>query len=180
MKFTEERLDRNKHFVIVGDFCCGADDPLDVFLSDNSFDYDEHKLGNTYLLFETNSNTLLAFYTIKANGIQIYDTETNEYNAIPVIEIARIAVHHEFQNSGIGKMLFYDYILPKIKDVSEKIAVSAIMVFVESHNETGINFYKSIGFKKPDENVQKYISETFNEKCDLYVVSLSNAENKII
>lgn len=177
MNFTEERLNREKHFIAVGDFCCGADDSLNLFLSDNSFDYDEHKLGNTYLLFESTSNTLLAFYTIKANGIQIYDTETNEYNAIPVIEVARIAVHHDFQNSGIGKMLFYDYILPKIKDVSEKIAVSAIMVFVEAHNETGIKFYKSIGFKKPDEIVQRYISETFNEKCDLYIASLSNAEN---
>lgn len=34
MVYCEERLDEEKHFVSVGDFCCGADDPLNLFLTD--------------------------------------------------------------------------------------------------------------------------------------------------
>lgn len=172
MSYIEERLDEEKHFSIVGDFCCGADDPLNIFLSDNSFDYHNNVYGTTYLLRDSDSGDILAFYTIKANGIQTYDSETNEYNAEPVIEIARIAVSFDFQNVGLGKLLFYDYIMPRINIVKNEIAVRAIIVFVESDNEQGLCFYKSLGFKKVDEIVQQCIDETFNEECDLYVLSL--------
>ncbi len=112
----------------------------------------------------------MAFYTIKANGIQTY--YNNEYNSVPVIEIARIAVQYEFQNNGIGKKLFYDYIMPRIKDVERLIAIKAIIVFVEQENEQGVKFYKSIGFEKADPIVQNSIYESFNEECDLYVLSM--------
>lgn len=66
--------------------------------------------------------------------------------------------------------------MPKINIVRKEIAVRAIIVFVESDNEHGLHFYKSLGFKKADEIVQKCIGETFNEKCDLYVLSLLENE----
>lgn len=172
MKYIEEKIDRKKHFEVVGNFQCGADDPLDRFLTDCSFQYDEKRLGITYLFFEEEDHTLLAFYTIKTNAIQTFDTDTKEYNALPMIEIARIAVAHEFQASGIGKMLFFEYILPKVKIISSLVAVYGLIVFVEKYNINGIKFYKSLGFQKADNSVQNTISETFNEECDLYVLKL--------
>lgn len=171
MRYCEERLDKDKHFITVGDFKSGADEPLDIFLSDFSFEYDEDGYGNTYILKDGNSNTIMGFYTIKANGIQTYDSDSREYNSMPVVEIARIAVDYSLQGSGLGKKMFYDYILPKVQKVKNIIAVKAIIVFVEPHNKKGIAFYKSLGFVKADDVVQKTIDESFNEKCDLYVLS---------
>ena len=172
MEYTEEKIDIEKHFRIVGDFCCGADDPLNSFLTDKSFDYDENKLGVTYLIFNKDKSTLLGFYTIKTNAIQTIDDDTGEYNALPMIEIARIAVQHEFQSNGIGRRIFFDYIFPKVKQVGSLVAVYGLMVFVDPYNEKGIKFYESIGLKKADSSIQKMIGETFNEKCDLYVASI--------
>ncbi len=174
MFLVEEHLDRARHFQIVGDFCCGADDPLNVFLSDNSFEYDEERYGRTNLIMDKDSETLLAFYTIKVNGIQTYDSEQREYNLVPAFEIARIAVEYDFQQNGLGKKIFYDYILPKIQQVGEMVAVRAVIVFVEPENEGGIAFYKSLGFIKASEDVQSCIAESFNEECDLYVLEVSN------
>lgn len=38
--YAEEILDEESllHFQLVGNFCCGADDPLNTFLSDDSFE----------------------------------------------------------------------------------------------------------------------------------------------
>lgn len=168
----EERLDKEKHFVTVGEFKSGADEPLDVFLSDYAFEYDEEQYGKTYILTRRGNDTIMAFYTIKANGIQVCDANNLGYNSMPVIEIARIAVNHSLQGRGLGKRLFYDYILPKVQKVKEIIAVKAITAFVESNNGKGIRFYKSLGFVKADDIVQKTIGESFNDKCDLYVLSL--------
>ncbi len=180
MKYIEERLDREKHFNIVVDFQCGADDPLNLFLSDDSFDYDEERYGLTYLLRDADTGIILAFYTIKANGVQTYSSENKEYNAVPVIEIARIAVEYELQHTGVGRKLFYEYILPKIRQVEELIAVRAIIVFVDPDNEDGIGFYRSLGFEKAAADVQQKIDESFNENCDLYVLELKDDDERRI
>lgn len=114
---------------------------------------------------------ILAFYTIKANGLQTYTVE-NEYNAVPVVEIARLAVGFKFQHIGVGRKLFYEYILPKIREVASLIAVRWIVVFVEPDNIGGIRFYESLGFKKAEKEVQQRVCESFNECCDLYILEL--------
>ena len=111
---NEEKLSSEKHFKSVGDFCCGADSPLDIFLSSQAFKYDEQIYGITYILTASKDESeILGFYTLKTSGIQV--EEDGEYNSIPVIEIARIALHYTLQGQGIGKYVFYTYILPKIE-----------------------------------------------------------------
>ena len=172
MKYIEERINKERHFVEVGNFSCGADDPLDLFLSDMSFEYDEESYGSTYLLKDEKSGLILAFYTIKTNGIQTYDPDKNEYNSIPVIEIARIAVGYDYQGIGLGSEMFYEYILPKVTQVKNLVAVKAIIVFVEPENLQGIHFYKSLGFERASQEIQNSISDSFNENCDLYLLLL--------
>lgn len=175
MRLIEERLSREAHFLKVADFCCGADNPLDGFLSDEAFEYDENHYGNTYVLkLPGESEEILGFYTLKASGIQI--EKDGEYISIPVIEIARIAMCHEIQGLGIGKYVFYEHIMPKILKVAELVAVKAVIAFVESEDEQAIGFYRSVGMRKAPDMVQKEIEDSFNEECDLYIASLDGTE----
>lgn len=175
-QYKEELLSKEslRHFMLVGDFCCGADNPLNTFLSDDAFDYAEEKQGHTYILMDNEYTCILAFYTIKANAIHTFNIDTNEYMALPVVEIARIAVYFDFQGNGLGKILFYDYIIPKIKKVSKIIAIYGIIVFVESENGQGIQFYNSLGFKRANNEIQKAVGDSYNEKCELYVLKLDD------
>ena len=116
---------------------------------------------------------ILAFYTIKANAIHTFNVYTNEYIALPVVEIARIAVEFDFQGNGLGKIVFYDYIMPKIREVSKIIAIYGTIVFVESENKQGIQFYNSLGFKRANNETQKAVGDSYNEKCELYVLELT-------
>ncbi len=143
-----------------------------MFLSDDAFDYADQRQGKTYVLMDKEQTEILAFYTIKANAIHTYDPDTHEYLALPVVEIARIAVGFEFQGHGLGKILFYDYILPKIKEAADILAVYGIIVFVEESNWNGIKFYTSLGFKKANDETQRAIGDSYNEKCQLYVLRL--------
>ena len=175
---NEERINEEKHFVILGNFVCGADDPLDRFLSDNAIEYDCQKMGNTYLIVE--GDEILAFYTIRVNGIQIQTEKDgcNEFEVLPMLEIARFAVNHDYQGHGLGKYVFYEKVLPKAIQISKIAAVQGIMAFVEPHNKRAITFYERVGFCPADSSVQKSITDIFNEECNLYVVSLEKAINK--
>ena len=79
---------------------------------------------------------------------------------------------YPLQGLGLGKILFYDYILPKIKAVADIIAVYGIIVFAEEDNQNGIKFYSSLGFKKANDETQHAIGDSYNEKCQLYVLGL--------
>lgn len=172
----EEHIDEEKHFRILGDFVCGADDPLDTFLSDKAISYDNEKLGRTYLVME--EGVIIAFYTLKTNGLQIKD-DNNELEVIPMIEISRIAVLSDLQGNGLGKKVFYELILTKVETICKSAAVRGIMAFVEKENENGIAFYKSVGFEKAESVVNDAVhSDAFNEGCDLYVVSLEKLMQK--
>ena len=78
------------------------------------------------------------------------------------------------RGNGLGKILFYDYIIPKIKKVSKIIAIYGIIVFVESENDQGIQFYNSLGFKRANNEIQKAVGDSYNEKCELYVLKLDD------
>ncbi len=172
----ENKLTRERHFISVGDFNCGPDNPLNTFISDDAFRYAESRHGITYVLtMPENPNQILGFYTLKSSGIQVYDADNNEFNSTPAVEISRIAVQYDIQQQGIGKYIFYTFILPKIKKVSEIIAVKVIIAFVEPDDEQAVHFYNSLGFEKATDVVQKEIADSFNNECDLYIVSLGDA-----
>lgn len=176
LNLREEHIDEEKHFRKLGDFICGADDPLNTFLSDNAISYDNAKLGRTYLVLE--EDEIIAFYTLKTNGLQIKD-DNNELEVIPMIEISRIAVANDLQSAGLGKKVFYELILDKVKTICALVAVKGIMAFVEKENEKGIAFYKSVGFERAESVVNDAVhSDSFNEGCDLYVVSLDKLMQK--
>ena len=178
LHLNEERINEEKHFLILGNFTCGADDPLNGFLSDSAIEYDSKKMGHTYLIIE--DNEILGFYTIRVNGIQIQTEKDGciEYEVLPMLEIARFAVNFEFQGHGLGKNIFYEKVLPKAIHISEIVAVQGIMVFVEKYNNQAIEFYKRIGFSPADDSVQQSITDMFNEECSLYLVSLEEAKKK--
>ena len=71
----------------------------------------------------------------------------------------------------MGTKVFNENILPKIEVVSSNIAIYGIMVFVLPDDEKAIGFYKSLGFIKAGDDVQKNIDH-FNEDCELYILKL--------
>lgn len=174
MEYYEERLDEEKHFLLVDGFCCGGENNLGLFLTDQSFAYDKDRLGHTYIIREKETGEVLAFYTIKTNGIQAILTEDREQETMPMIEVARIAVQYQYQGNGFGKMVFRKLIYPKIKEVEKLVAVKAIMAFVEKEDEKAVGFYKSLGFTEADEKVQQVIADAYSTECELYILYIEN------
>lgn len=172
--YVEELIDRDSilHFTLTGDFCCGADDPLNIFLSDQAFDYNDSKQGKTYLIMDAERTMIICYYTLKANAVHSFNITDNVFVALPVIEISRIAVECDFQGQSLGKIFFTDFILPKILEVAKIIGVYGIIAFVDADNYNAIRFYTSLGFQESNSTIQNAINDSFNEDCKLYLLIL--------
>lgn len=187
---SEERLSDDEHFRLVSDFCCGTNESLDNFLKSEAFEYNRDGQGNTYLLRLKETEEIVGYYTLKSNAIQAYNEEQERIEALPSIEIARLAVQYKFQKNGFGRFIFTYYIIPKINKVKDIIGLNTVMVFVDDdYNEEVPNeedrvkyFYTKLGFKLAEDEVQRFIIDDYNEGCKLMYMStegFNNIENEI-
>lgn len=169
--YKEERIDLDKHFIILGEFNCGTYEPLNEFVGNEAFSYDRDGLGNTYIVYDDKDNILL-YYTLRANSI----LWQGEY--IPLVELSRLAVQYEYQRRGHGNRCFFTNILKKVLDVRECIGVAGILVFAETPE--ALNFYDSIGFKdfgiydKDGKNEMLITDDGFNDKCHVLVLGVQD------
>lgn len=167
----DERLDDSIETIrAVGEFQCGGDNPLDVFLKSEAFKYNRDGYGNTYLV-KNDKNEIIAYYTLKANGIQMQNSE-GTVDSVSSIELARFAVDHKFQSKGYGRLIFTYMIMPKIIEVSEIVGVNTVIVFVDEYNKHGIRFYHRLGFGLANDRIKNYIEEEFSKKCNIMYVSM--------
>ncbi len=155
----------------VEEFLCGVDDPLNVFLKSEAFRYNRNGHGNTYLV-KNDMGQIIAYYTLKANAIQMENNDDGRIESISSIELARFAVDHRYQNKGYGSLIFTYMILPKIIEVSNIIGINTLIVFVDVENTRAINFYKKLGFGLAAEEIKNYIEEEFSKKCNIMYVSM--------
>lgn len=174
---SEEQFEMISKFSC-GDMIMGEEEPLDVFLKYNAYNHDEDSLGNTYLIIDKEFNEIIAYYTLRCNSYQIVDKVSKTIEAIPTIEIARLAVDKSCQNNKWGTAILGHYICSKIKKIATMAAVNCIMVFVNGDDERAIHFYEKFGFQLAGEEIQNYISDSFNNGCGckLMNVALSNME----
>jgi GNAT superfamily N-acetyltransferase len=112
------------------------------FAGQNQF---RHYIGSTYIALS--ENIIAGYATISPNQITAQILHDNikkhlpEY-PLPILRIARLAVHKTFQGHGIGKLL-----LKSMLEIALKLrdTVGCIGVVIDSKPEA-ITFYEKLGF----------------------------------
>jgi GNAT superfamily N-acetyltransferase len=115
------------------------------FAGQNQF---KHKIGNTYIAIEKETQNILAYVTISVSSLKIDDLDISEFNKLPnyplpILRIARLGVDEKFQSQGIGKLLLQKmfYLAMEIEEL-----VGCVGIFVDA-KEDAINFYKKYAFE---------------------------------
>lgn len=181
----EQRINSSEEqFHMISKFSCedenfGEEADLDAFLKYNAYNHDEDALGNTYLIIDKQYKQILAYYTLRCNSFHIKDCTNRTMEAIPTVEIARLAVDKNFQNQSWGTAILGYFICNKIKKIAKMAAVKCIMVFVDGDDERAIHFYNKFGFELCGDEIQNYISDSFNNDCGckLMTVGLNEVRN---
>lgn len=165
----EERLNTKNHFDIAGDFQCKNYEPLDNFIKDEAFRYNENGQGNTFVILDKTKENIICFYTLRTNSLMI----ENEY--IPLIELSRFAVHVKYSRQGNGTKCMLENIIPKVQKIKEDIGFMGILVFAETPES--LAFYKYIGFidfgvYEHDKNAFLVTDDGFNEGCHVLILKI--------
>ena len=135
--FLEQISD--KHFRSLNEFECREED-MENFLKNEAYKYNEDGEGNTYILINE-SNNIVAYYTLKANSLQIVDSESRymKYRVFPAVEIARLAVDMNYEAQGIGSSLLA-HIIKEVNEVKKIMGIKYIFLFSVP---SALRFYKT-------------------------------------
>ena len=135
----------------------------------------------TYVVYDRFVKCAIAYFSLKAGTVRLYDPGAgDEYvELLPGIELSMFAVNNEYtqytknrirriNGIGAGEYVYRKYVLPIIRDVSEKIGVNILFLFALP-DENLIKYYKEhLGFCIPEKDEIKRCkpyTPSFDEGC---------------
>jgi GNAT superfamily N-acetyltransferase len=137
-----EKLHRTHN---VEQFTCGQPE-LDRFLMRHALQAQQSNSSQTYV--SVNGDEIAGFYTIVAGEVQHAQAPERVVKGmarhpIPLLVLARLAVHINAQGHGIGSGLLLDA-LGRTLQVAEVIGVRALAVHAK--DDRAVAFYRHFGF----------------------------------
>lgn len=120
---------------------------LDEWLKRHAFQAKMSGSANTFIV--TDNNLVVGFYSLTVG--QVNTDEVSErikkgmgQYPVPVVILARLAVHHLYQRKGIGKGMLKDALFKTLR-IAEQGGVRALLV--HAIDEKAEAFYKRFGFE---------------------------------
>ena len=141
----------------IEEFTCGQPE-LDRFLIRHALQAQQANSSQTYLGLR--DQTIIGYYTIVAGEVRHTDAPERVVKGmprhpIPLLLLARLAVHREWQGRGIGAGLLLDA-LGRTLQVADVIGVRALAVHAKDSSAAA--FYRHFGFvPSPTDNRHLYM-----------------------
>jgi GNAT superfamily N-acetyltransferase len=142
---TSLRIEKLNRTHAVEQFTCGQPD-LDRFLVRHALQAQQSNSSRTYVAAE--DGEVVGFYTIVAGEVRHADAPTRVVKGmprhpIPLLVLARLAVHSNRQGRGLGAGLLLDA-LERTLQVADVIGVRALAVHAK--DDRAAAFYQHFGF----------------------------------
>lgn len=139
------RIEKLQRVHAVEEFPCGQPE-LDRFLIRHALQAQQANSSQTYV--GLSGNTVIGFYTILAGEVRHADAPERVVKGmprhpIPLLVLARLAVHSEWQGRGVGAGLLLDA-LGRTLQVADMVGVRSLAVHAK--DDSAAAFYRHFGF----------------------------------
>ena len=154
---------------------------LEAYLKKYARKHTENKVNKIYLVRSVKTKQLAAWFGLKAATLPYNDVDDSFL--IPAIELTHFAVDERFKKADAssdkmrtGEFIFWNYILPIVKNVSAQVACKAMFVFAIDTPKL-IKYYKeTLRFKEISDTDEKqffeYAAPDYDEGCRFLYYSL--------
>ena len=121
---------------------------LEKYLKNYAKKHVEKKVNKIYLIRSTKTNQIAAWFGLKTATLPYNDI--GDSFLIPAIELTHFAVDERYKKADItsevmrtGEFIFWNYIIPIVQEVSQKVACKVLFVFAIDTPKL-IKYYKDI------------------------------------
>ncbi|MCM1539896.1 MAG: hypothetical protein NC121_01400 [Blautia sp.] len=129
--------------------------------------------ARTYLIKDNLTNEIVGYFSLKT-GMVASRRKSNffqmEIDSLPAVELANFAVNSTYkaahkEQTGIGSIIFLDFILPIIKMAAEKVGICIVYIFALPYNHL-IKYYETLNFKRLNRMEEAFIHRNYKPRYD--------------
>jgi hypothetical protein len=115
----------------------------------------------------------IAGYFSLRNGLFTIELNTDSFYSIPAIELSNFAVNSSYRKNHpetkfLGKTIFYDFVLPLVKYISNFSGIQALYIYALPESEL-IHHYETLGFSRLSERdesfVHSHVKPAYDAEC---------------
>lgn len=176
--YCEQILDTDKNIELIQSFCILKDTGkgLEYYLKYMAINDEKTHQASTYLVKDRETQELVGYFSLKASTVAANVRKSFfhiEMDSIPAIELANFAVNDGYkmahkERAGLGEIIFYYFILPICKKVSEYVGINTICIYALPYSNL-IKLYESMHFhrlpKTLESFIHRYHKPTYDKDC---------------
>ncbi|WP_290765932.1 hypothetical protein [Fibrobacter sp. UBA4297] len=150
---------------------------LAIYLKKKALSDIENGIARTFLVFE-DPGYLCGFFTLKA-GLFPLEAKGKLFYTLPGIDLVYFAKNGAFVGNGntdVGSIMFFDFILPIVREVKEYIGASHLYIYAIHESPLQETYKSKYGFSYPPapvkEFIESHIKPDYDEDCDFMFIHL--------
>lgn len=145
---------------------------LENYLKYSAIDEESHNSNRTYLVKDKYTKELAGYFSLR-NGLFTIELNTDNFYSIPAIELSNFAVNSNYRKKHaetkyLGKTIFYDFVIPLIKYMSNFSGIQALYIYALPENDL-IKHYETFGFtrlsSKDEKFVHSHVKPAYDKDC---------------
>lgn len=130
-----------------------------------AFEYEATGQARTTLFFETTSNHLVAYSSIKCSSLLVQET-LERICVFPTIELIMLCVDDRYHRQGIGEAVL-SYLIKEIYKIKNSVGCRLITLFSVKN---AVNFYKiKFNFHPLSQGMQIFLTPAYRDCVPMYL-----------
>lgn len=160
---------------------------LEIYLKKYAVSDELSHEARTYLVKDNMTNEMVGYFSLKTGMVasrKKWSFFHVEIDSLPAVELANFAVNSEYrathkEQTGIGSIIFLDFVLPIIKMAADRVGIYIIYIFALPYSNL-IKYYETLNFKRLSRVEEAFIHRNYKPRYDEGCIFMSRplyAEN---
>jgi hypothetical protein len=173
---NEENLQLIQKFHVAAETGLG----LEIYLKKYAVSDELTHEARTYLVKDNISDEIVGYFSLKTGMIASKRRRKlfqYDIDSVPGVELSNFAVNSSYkethkEQSGIGSIIFIDFILPIVKMAAERVGIYIIYIFALPYNNL-IKYYETLNFRRLDKVEEAFIHRNYKPIYDKGCIFMS-------
>lgn len=129
--------------------------------------------ARTYLVKDNVTDEIVGFFSLKTGMVASKKKRSlfhMEIDSLPAVELANFAVNSAYkaahkEQTGIGSIIFLDFVLPIIKMASEWVGICIVYIFALPYAQL-IKYYETLNFRRLGRVEEAFVHRNYKPRYD--------------
>ncbi len=146
---------------------------LEVYLKHYAISDELSHEARTYLVKDNVTDEIVGYFSLKTGMVASRKKRGffhTELDSLPAVELANFAVNSAYkaahkEQTGIGSIIFLDFVLPIIKMASERVGICIVYIFALPYAQL-IKYYETLNFRRLDKVEEAFVHRNYKPRYD--------------